>query len=133
MYKHTLKVHGEYLAKEQLIPSNTSVKGNSGSVKAGSTMGAMEVVMAAVGAVSIPVGTTLSLILEGSEDNVSFSPLPVSYVRIESAGGGNYAVNDELARLPVPSNSPKYIRCKMQTNKSSVTGKVDVFCDFLPR
>lgn len=133
MYKHTLRVNGEYLAKAQALPSNTNVVGNGGSVKAGSTMGAVEIVMAAADAVTIPANTQLVLQLEGSDNNSSFSTMPVNYTEAIGSEGKTCKAGEELARLPVPSNAPKHVRCRVVTNKSGVTGTVDVFCDFLPR
>ncbi|SIO36834.1 hypothetical protein [Halodesulfovibrio marinisediminis] len=133
MYKHTLRVNGEYLAKAQTLPANSSSVGNGGSIKAGSTMGAVEVVMAAADAVSIPASTQLTLQLEGSDDNTTFTLLPVNFVVTTAGSVTKYKKGEELARLPIPSNAPKHVRCRIVTNKTGVTGGVDVFCDFLPR
>lgn len=133
MYKHTLRVNGEYLAKAQPLPSNANAVGNGGSIKAGSTMGAVEVVMAAVDEVSIPASTLLTVQFEGSDDNSNFALMPVNYALTTSAGVTTYKKGEEFARLPVPSNAPKHVRCRIATDKAGVTGTVDVFCDFLPR
>ena len=133
MYKHTLRVNGEYLAKAQTLPSNANTVGNGGSIKAGSTMGAVEVVMAAADDVSIPATTQVTLQLEGSDDNTTFTLMPVNYVVTTSSGVTTYKKGEEFARLPLPSNAPKHVRCRVATNKTGVTGTVDVFCDFLPR
>lgn len=34
MYKHTLRINGEYLAKAQAVPVNASAPGNSGPIRA---------------------------------------------------------------------------------------------------
>ncbi|MEZ0575447.1 hypothetical protein [Halodesulfovibrio aestuarii] len=133
MYKHTLRVNGEYLAKAQTLPSNSGVVGNGGSIKAGSTMGAVEVVMAAADEVSIPAETQVLLQLEGSDDKSVFTLMPVNHVVTTSADVTTYKEGDELARLPVASNAPKHVRCRISTNKTGIVGTVDVFCDFLPR
>lgn len=133
MYKHTLRVNGEYLAKAQTLPSNTNAVGNGGSIKAGSAMGAMEVVMAAASAVTLPAQTEIMLQLEGCDDNTSFTLMPVNHSVTTGSGSTKFAIGEELARLPIPSNAPKHVRCRIVTTKSGVSGTVDVFCDFLPR
>lgn len=133
MYKHTLRVNGEYLAKAQTFPANTNAIGNGGSNKAGSTMGAVEVVMAAAEDVTLPATTRVTLQLEGSDNNTDFTLMPVAFSSVTSGTVTTCKAGDEIARLPVPSNAPKYMRCRIATDKASVTGKVDVFCDFLPR
>jgi len=133
MYKHTLRVNGEYLAKAQTLPASADAVGNGGSNKAGSTMGAVELVMAAAQDVTFPAGTRVTLQIEGSDNNADFTVLPVSFSKVTSGTVTTCRSGEEIARLPVPSNAPKYMRCRVGTDNSSVTGTVDVFCDFLPR
>ena len=133
MYKHTLRVNGEYLAKEQALPANINVLGNGGALKAGSMLGAVEVVIAAAEPVTLPQDSRLTLTLEGSDDGSTFKVLPVSYALVAKTGGESFAKGDELGRLPIASSAPKQVRCRIATDNSGVQGKVDVFYDFLPR
>ncbi|MCG8531050.1 MAG: hypothetical protein MI749_10325 [Desulfovibrionales bacterium] len=133
MYKHTLRVNGEYLAKAQALPKNASSTGNGGTVAAGSMMGAVEVVMAAADAVTLPANATISLLLEDSDDGRTFGKMPVRSVVTMGGSDAQFAAGEEIARLPVASTARKKIRCVMTTDATGVSGSVDVFCDFLPR
>lgn len=133
MYKQQLRVYGEYLAKEQSIPTNGEQEGNQGAGKAGSMLGAGELVLAAAGEVRIANGKTLRVKLTGSKDNKVFSTLPVSFSKQASSNSMQFSSGEVMARLPLASDTPSFVKVIIGTNDSGASGSVDAFFEYLPR
>ncbi|MFI3270934.1 MAG: hypothetical protein R3Y11_02370 [Pseudomonadota bacterium] len=133
MYNHMLRLYGTDLASEQALPSNTSAVGNGGGQSAGGLLGSTEMVMVAATAVSLTVGKTISMTLEDSDDNETFSAVPMTSSCTATSSACSWAIGDVIARLPVPSDAREYVRVKMSTDDTAVSGSVDIVFDYLPR
>lgn len=133
MYKNQLTVYGEHLAKEQQLPASTSAEGNGGSQKAGSMLGAVEVVMVAATSVHLAENATLTLSMQESTDNTVFSNMPVQYIRKAVGGAMDFAAGDVVARLPLSSDAGKHVKAVMATDDAAATGTVNIIFEYLPR
>jgi hypothetical protein len=58
--------------------------------------------------------------------------MPVSFAR-RYPEGLQAAPGDVLARLPVPSDTARYVCAVLGTDDPAAQGTVDVFMDFIPR
>lgn len=133
MYNHMLRLYGTNLATEQTLPANTSAVGNGGGQSAGGLLGSTEMVMVAASAVTLTSGKTITMKLEDSADNSTFTAVPMTSTRTATATVNSWKIGDVIARLPVPSDAREYVRVKISTDDSSVSGTVDVVFDYLPR
>ena len=133
MYRNMLRVQDEYLAKTQALPRNTTATGNGGARRAGSQMGAFEVVVVATAATTIADGKSLTLALEDSADGTAFAPLAVSFKRTVSGGARTWKPGDVLGRVPLPSDCRSWVRAVMGTDDASAAGTVDIVFDYMPR
>ncbi len=133
MYRNTLTVYGEYLARNQALPTAASEQGNGGSRRAGGMLGAAEVVMVAAAPVTLAEGTTLTLSLQESMDDVSFTDMPVSFRRTLVGAGLACDTGDVLARLPLSSDAGRYVRAVVATDDATAAGSVDILFEYQPR
>lgn len=133
MYKNRLTVYGEHLARAQALPAAGEAEGNGGSRRAGSMLGAAEVVMVAAGAVHMAEGATLTLSLRDSADDAVFTDMPVRFRRTAGAGGLAFGAGEVMARLPLPSDARTHLKAVVATDDPGVTGVVDVLFEYLPR
>lgn len=133
MYKNTLTVYGEHLAKAQSLPADASAEGNGGARRAGSMLGAAEVVMVAASSVTLAEGTTLTLMMQQSTDGETFTDIPVQFRKTVAASSMNVAAGEVMARLPLPSDAGSFVRAVMATDDAAATGSVDIIFEYLPR
>ncbi|MEW5775137.1 MAG: hypothetical protein AB1916_16590, partial [Thermodesulfobacteriota bacterium] len=75
MYKHTLSVDGEYLAKDQALPLNAAADGNGVALDLRGTMGGIEIVARAASALSIADAKSLTIKLQHKADGGSYQDL----------------------------------------------------------
>ncbi|UZP67379.1 hypothetical protein N1030_17555 [Desulfovibrio mangrovi] len=133
MYKNQLTVYGEHLAKAQTLPANTTAAGNGGSRKAGSMLGAAEVVMVAATPVAIAENATLTLSLQESADDAVFADVPVLFRKAAVGKAMSFAAGEVMARLPMPSDTAKYVKASMGTDDAAASGTVNIIFEYLPR
>jgi hypothetical protein len=133
MYKNQLTLYGEHLAKAQVLPANATAEGNGGSRKAGSMLGAAEVVMVAASAVTVAENGTLTLALQESADDSAFAEVPVIFRKTASGAAMTFAAGEVMARLPMPSDTAKYVKAVFGTDDAAATGTVNVIFEYLPR
>lgn len=133
MYDHMLRIYGTNLASEQTLPANTSATGNGGGQSAGGLLGSTEMVMVAATAVSLTSGKAVTMTLEDSDDNETFTAVPITSTFTASSTTNSWTAGTVIMRLPVPSDAREYVRVVISTNDSSASGTVDVVFDYLPR
>ena len=133
MYDYQLRIHGESLAENQLLPKNTQAAGNGGPQRAGSLMGAAEIVVKAVTPVTIAAGKSLTVIMEDGEEAGTLSAMPLTFKLTAGASALTRPVGEIIGRIPLPSNCRRYLRVMLGTDDAAASGAVDVFFQYLPR
>ncbi|WP_027186658.1 hypothetical protein [Desulfovibrio cuneatus] len=133
MYNHQLRVYGEYLAKEQPLPQNSQSVGNGGGQRAGSMLGAAEVVFTASAPVALQAQKAVSFGLEESDDNTSFTPVPITFRLATGTTARAWEQGDIIGRLPLPSELKRYVRLTLATDDAAAKGSVDAAFSYLPR
>lgn len=133
MYNHQLRIYGEYLAKEQPLPQNSQSVGNGGGQRAGSMMGAAEVVLTASAPVTLQAQKSVSFGLEESDDNTSFTPVPLTFRLTSGTAARTWEQGDVIGRLPLPSELKRFVRLTLATDDSTAKGSVDAAFSYLPR
>lgn len=133
MYNHQLRIHGEYLASKQTLPKNAQAVGNGGAQRAGSLMGAAEIVMRAASVVTIAASKSFSVLLEHSADNESFVLMPLTFKSTSGAQARTWQDGDVMARVPLPSDCERFVRIVIATDDAAAAGMVDAHFHYLPR
>ena len=133
MYDHQLRIYGENLAAGQALPKNTQAQGNGGAQRAGSLMGATEIVVKSVSSVTIAAGKSLTVIVEHGDDGVAFTPMPSTFKLTAGASVFTREAGEILGRIPLPSDCRRYVRVLLGTDDAAAAGSVDVFFQYLPR
>lgn len=128
MYKHHLKVHGQYLAKAQALPKGAAADGNGVALKLAGDMGAQEVLVEAADGVTIASGKTLTVTLKHSDDGAEWEELGTM-----KAGAGEYPAGDTLARFVIPTNCLKLVKAHLATDDTAVAGSVHIYPHYLAR
>lgn len=132
MYKHNLKVCGEYLIKNSALPQNASQEG-SNVVRAGGGICGLEIVCAANGAATLTAGKNVSISALQSMDGDTFIALPVAGQQSISADKTSFEDGEIMARLPLPSEAMPYIKASLTTDDAAATGNFDLFLAYLAR
>ena len=133
MYNQHLKVHGEGLAKAQILPKNSEAVGNGGFQRAGSMMGAAEIIVQAASLVNLGAGKSLSVFVDYSEDMQSVSPSPCSFKLSAGVGAKSWELGETMARIPLASDAGRYVRLRISTDDAAASGTFDASFDYLPR
>lgn len=133
MYNHMLRIYNTNLASEQALPRNTSAIGNGGGQSAGGLLGSTEIVMIASSDVTLTVGKSITLTLQDSDNNETFTDVPMTSTRTATPTAYLWDIDDIILRLPIPSSAREYVRVVISTDDEHVTGKVYVVFDYLPR
>ncbi|MFI3271238.1 MAG: hypothetical protein R3Y11_03905 [Pseudomonadota bacterium] len=132
MYKHTLRVHGEFLAAAQSV-SSTAATGNGSALRADNTQGALELVIAANGDVSIAAEKAITVTLtECDTEDGTYTTVPIYFMKTYSAATA-YADGDVIGKIPLPSDIKTFVKVALSTTNTSAIGAVDVFAAYLPR
>lgn len=133
MYKHRQRVNGEYLAKAQTIPQNSSVAGNSGPIRAHNTMGGLELL--AVAKTTLTLAATKSITITISDcdtETGTYVALPQVF-KATYASGKVFAADDLIGVLPLPSTCRQFVKVTIATDDAAATGTLDIFSGYLPR
>lgn len=133
MYGHKLRVNGEYLAKGQVVPVNTSTPGNSGPIRAHNTSGGLELQIVAATACTMSAGKTLTVkMLDCDTQTGSFAEIPQRFAATY-AGAKTFKAGEVIGVLPLPTTCRQFVKCTLQTDDTAPTGTVDVFAGYNPR
>lgn len=132
MYKHTLKVHGEFLAEEQSVTS-TATTGNGGALRADNTQGAIELVIAANGDVDIAAEKAITVTLTHCDtEDGTYTTVPIYFKETYSAAT-SFEDGEIIGHIPLPSDVKTFVKVTLSTSNTTAIGDVDVFAAYLPR
>ncbi len=132
MYNHILRVNGEFLATAQSV-SSTAATGNGGALRADNTQGALELVVAASGAVSIAADKSITVTLSDCDtEDGTYVSMPLLLTKTFAAAT-SYADGDVIGKIPLPSDIGTFVKITLSTTNSTAIGAVDVFAAYLPR
>lgn len=134
MYKHTLTIANQYLAKEQELPKNTKVDGNGNALCIGGDIGGMiELVMIATEECTLPASGSITLeLLESEQQDGSYTKAPITST-IHSTEQKIWKEGDCIMRLPISSYSKQFIKASISTTSSNVKGCISILPSYLPR
>lgn len=132
-YNGEIKFADDYLVKAQSVPQNTSADGNGGVFEnLGKVQGSIEVVAKVNTEIALADTKVLTVKLQHSDDNSSYSDLQTLYTKTAS-GAETIAADTELARYIVPTTAKRYIKAVITTTDAAATGKLDVYTVYLAR
>lgn len=132
MYDHTLKVHGQYLAKEQALPQNGTADGNGAVLDLTGTMGGVEIVARIAGDVTLADTKTMTIGLKQSADGEAWEGLATLFT-LTSDGGDSLAEGTVLGRFVLPTDVEPNVKATLTTDDAAVTGSVSVYPHYLAR
>ena len=132
MYKHNLKVYGDYLAKEQALPQNTSANGNGNEVRLGGTMGGIEIVLECIALITLADTKVLTIKLRDSADGTTYADLETVYT-VTASGETTVAAGTIMARFILPTDCNDYIMATLTSTDAALTGSVSIYPTYLPR
>lgn len=134
MYKNILRVNGEYLAKAQALPVNTSAPGNGGPIRAHNTQGALELALVAATQVGFTAGKSLTVTVQDCDtQSGSYADAPVLFKKTFVAGANTIKAGEVIGVLPLASDVRPFVKVKLTTDDAAPSGTVDVFTTYLPR
>lgn len=133
MYKHTLSVDGQYLAKEQALPQNASADGNGAVLDLRGSLGGVEIVARAAGDLSLAAGKSLAITLQHKDDDESYADL--GEVFAVTAGEAAWTAEDgEILGRFVPATDVKeHLKVVLTTDDAAASGPVSVLPTYLAR
>lgn len=132
MYDHILKVHGQYLAKDQALPQNGSADGNGAELDFSGSLGGMEVVAEAAGDIALSDGATLGVALMHADAGGSWEPLG-QVCSITASGATAIAEGAVLGRFIPPTDAKALTKAVLSTDDEAATGSVSVYPHYLAR
>lgn len=132
MYKHTLKFHGEYLAKAQALPQNASADGNGGEFHLADTLGSIEVIVKVNAEISLADTKVLSVKMQDKATGSEYADLATIYSKTAS-GATTLAAGTELARYILPSGTKELLKAIITTTDAAAAGKLDVYPSYQAR
>lgn len=128
-----IKFADDYLAKAQAVPQNTSADGNGGVFEnLGQVQGSLEVVVKVNTGIVITDTKIVTVKLQDSADNSSFADFETLYTKTAS-GATTVAAGTELKRFIIPKTMKRYSKAVLVSNDAGVTGKVDIYLNYIPR
>ena len=134
MYKHTLSVDGEYLAKEQSLPQNTSADGNGVALDLRGSMGGVEIVARATDDISIAATKSLSITLQHKDEGGAYADLGEVFAVTAGAEDAWTAESGEILGRFVPATDVKeHLKVVLATDDAAASGAVSVLPTYLAR
>lgn len=133
MYKHTLSVDGEYLAKEQSLPQNASVDGNGAVLDLRGSLGGVEIVARAASALSIADTKSLSITLQHKAEGGSFADLGEVFGVTAAGGAWSAAAGEILGRFVPATDLEEHLKVVLSTDDAAASGAVSVLPTYLAR
>lgn len=132
MYKHILKVHGEYLAKEQALPQNASADGNGETMDFSGGLGSQEVVAEAVADIALADTKVLSVTLMQRDAGGEWESLG-TVCSLTASGPTAIEAGTILGRFVPPTDAKAETKAVITTNDAAATGSVSVYPHYLAR
>ncbi len=132
MYNTILKVHGEYLAKEQALPQNTSADGNGVSRDLSGTLGGVEIVAEVAADITLADTKTLTVSLMDQPDGGSFEELG-KLAGVTASGVTTLTAGTILGRFVIPTDAGTMVKAVITTDDSAASGSLSVYPHYLAR
>ncbi len=132
MYKHILKVHGEYLAKDQALPQGASADGNGEVMDFSGALGSQEVVAEAVADIALADTKTLSVTLMQRDPEGDWETLG-TVCAMTASGPVSIEAGTILGRFVPPSDAKAETKAVLATSDAAATGSVSVYPHYLAR
>ena len=133
MYKHTLSVDGEYLAKDQALPQNASADGNGAVLDLRGSMGGVEIVARAASALSIADTKSLTITMQHKAEDGAYADLGEVF-GVTAAGGAWTAAEGEILGRFVPATDvEENLKVVLTTTDAAASGAVSVLPTYLAR
>lgn len=134
MYKHTLTIANQYLAKNQELPKNTTQEGNGSPLCIGNGLGGIiELIMVAETPCTLPSSSSITLeLLESDTEGGNYEKAPVSST-IRSTGEKKWGVGEYIMRLPLSSYGKAFVKASITTSNASTAGTISIIPSYLPR
>lgn len=132
MYDTILKVHGEYLAKEQVLPQNTSIDGNGKVMDFSGALGSQEIVAEVVSDIALADTKGLNVTLMQREPGGSWESMG-TLCAVTASGATTLVKGAILGRFVPPSDAKAETKAVIATTDSGATGALSVFPHYLAR
>lgn len=132
MYDHILKVHGEYLAKEQALPQNASADGNGEEQNFSGSLGSVEVLVEAATDISLADAKTLSVTLQHADKGGVFADLG-QVCSATASGATTIKAGAILGRFIPPTDTRVRAKAVIATDDVSAAGSISVYPHYLAR
>lgn len=132
MYDHILKVHGEYLAKEQALPKNASADGNGEEQNYSGSLGSVEILAEAATDIALADTKTLAVSLEHADKGGVFTDLG-RVCSATASGATTIKAGTVLGRFIPPTDTKARTKAVITTDDASVAGAISVYPHYLAR
>lgn len=133
MYKSILRANGEYLAKGQAVPVNTTTAGNAGPIRAHNTMGGLELQIVGATAGGISAGKTLTVKVQDCDtQGGTYADIPQRFIMTYGTAK-TFKVGELLGVLPLPTTCRQFVKASITTDDTAPTGTLDIFAGHNPR
>jgi len=135
MYNHELKAGDCYYADTQTVPQNDSADGNGGAIKLSGTNAGIEIVAVVTTALALADTKVFSIVLQESSDNGvddAFAAKETLYT-VTASGATAVALNTELARFIIPTDTEMYTKVVITSDDAAMTGAVSVYGRYVAR
>ncbi|WP_461210081.1 hypothetical protein [Desulfocurvus sp. DL9XJH121] len=132
MYDHILKVHGQYLAKEQDVPADAEADGNGPEMDFSGTLGGVEILAVAATDLALADGATLAVRLEHADKGGDFETLG-QVCAVTASGALTIEAGEVLGRFIPPTSAKARTKAVLATDDATATGTLSVFPHYLAR
>ena len=132
MYDHILKVHGQYLAKEQALPKNTSADGNGQEQDYSGSLGGVEILAEVAGDIALADGKALTVTLAHADEGGGFSELG-EVCSLTASGATTVAAGTVLGRFIPPTDTKARTKAVIATTDGAAVGSLNVYPHYLAR
>lgn len=135
MYKRHLTAYGQYLAKEQALPQNTSADGNGDAQDFRGTLGGVELVAMVTEEITLADTKSLNIKFQDKDDDGSYGDLgAMPTLTVSSSAGTNViAVGTILWRFIPPTDVKANTKAVITTDDAAAVGAVSIYPTYLAR
>lgn len=133
MYKHTLSVDREYLAKDQALPQNTAIDGNGAVLDLRGSMGGVEIVARAASALSIADTKSLTITLQHKAEGGAYADLGEVFAVTAGEAAWTAADGEILGRFVPATDVKEHLKVVLATTDAAASGSVSVLPTYLAR
>lgn len=123
--KKFLHDKNSYFIEDEALPKNTNK--TSSSLEVGGSHSSLEVIVDVTSAVTITATKVLTITLQESADNETFTDKAILYTFTSASGATNIAVQEGVCRYTLPVDIKKYARVKVATDDGSAAGAISAY------